>query len=126
MKLSELFPRRYASGGDLQGKAVALTISKVVFEVMRPSPRAKPEKKPVVYFEEATKGVILGRTLAYQIAEIVGSEDTDHWPNTHVVLFPVPMKVAGVDRIAIRARKLTQPANGKAIPPPTLQDEDDF
>jgi len=105
MKVSELFPRKYAVGADLEGKPVTLTISRVVIETMRPNPQADDQRKAVIYFKGATKGIILSsKKLAYQIAEIAGTEEMNDWPGTQVVLYPVPMQVAGKDRIAIRAR----------------------
>ena len=55
MKLDEIFPRKYATGADLQGRSVTLTISHVQCDTMRPNPRAKPEQKYVVYFQGAQK-----------------------------------------------------------------------
>lgn len=108
MKVSEMFPRRYATGEDLQGKAVTLTIARVAQEEMRPQAGAPPVKKHVVYFKGAVKGVILSRTLAYQIADAVGDEDTAAWPGKRVTLYPVPLQVAGQNRVAIRARPATE------------------
>jgi hypothetical protein len=108
MKIPEMFPRKYASGDDLNGKAVTLTIAKLQQEEMRPG-GAAPVKKWVLYFEGAQKGVILTRTLAVQIAEALGDDDTDGWPGKRVILYPVPMTVAGRRVTAIRARA----ANGK-------------
>ncbi len=121
MKLDQMFPKKYASGADLQGKDVSLTITQVRTERMRPHPNAKEEAKYVVYFAEATKGVILSRTLANQIDDAVnGDGDTDNWTGKRVTLYPKPMRVAGRDRIAIRARAAT---NGNGEPPATLQDD---
>jgi len=122
MKISELFPRKYATGADLNGKPATLTIARVTQEEMRPNPNAKPEAKWVLYFKGAQKGIVLSRTLAQQIAEITGEDDTDHWPGKRVTLYPVPMTVAGQARVAIRARK---PTNGTEPPPSSLTDDQD-
>jgi hypothetical protein len=103
MKVSEMFPRKYASGDDLNGKPATLTIKRLSQEEMRPG-GAAPVKKWVVYFEGAQKGVILTRTLAGQIAEALGDDNTDGWPGKRVTLFAVPMNVAGRQVKAIRAR----------------------
>jgi len=104
MKLSKMFPRRYATGADFDGKAFTLTVSKVTSEKMRPQPNAPEIDKWVIYFNETQKGVVLNRTLAYQIAEILGSDDTDHWTGQKITLYPQPMTVAGKKVSAIRAR----------------------
>ncbi len=117
MKLKEMFPRRYATGDDLQGKAVTLTILRVAEEKMRPNPGSPPVDRWVLYFDKAKKGVILSRTLAYNVAEALGSEDTNEWIGKAITLYPEPMNVAGKKRTAIRARKadendITQPNSG--------------
>jgi len=104
MKLSQMFPRRFATGEDLQGQPVNLTISKVAQEKMRLQPNAPEVGRWVIYFKEAQKGVILSRTLAYQVGEAVGDEETDHWIGKRVTLYPLPMMVGGKRVTAIRAR----------------------
>ena len=126
MKLSEMFPKKYASGADFKDKAVTLTIALIRTERMRPQPGAPEVQKFVIYFENATKGVILCKTLSYEIADAIGcdeDEDTSNWTGKRVTLYPVPMMVAGKRRIAIRARKPAA-SNGTAPPPATLSDEE--
>ena len=108
MKLNDLFPRKYATGEDLAGKSVTLTISHLRLEKMIPTPGTAPVEKWVVYFKEAQKGVVLSKILATQIAQAVGSEDTDAWPGKRVMLYPEEVNVAGKPRTAIRARKAIQ------------------
>jgi len=104
MKLNDLFPRKYATGEDLAGKSVTLTISHLRLEKMIPTPGTAPVEKWVVFFKEAQKGIVLSKTLAFQISKAVGSEDTDDWVGKKVVLYPEPVNVAGYTRTAIRAR----------------------
>ena len=104
MKLSQMFPRRYATGEDLQGKSITVTISQVNREKMRPQPNAPEVEKWVVYFQDARKGIVLNRTLAYQIADILGSDETEDWIGKTITLYPQPMTVAGRQVTAIRAR----------------------
>ncbi len=104
MKLNDLFPCKYATGEDLAGKSVTLTISHLRLEKMIPTPGTAPVEKWVVFFKEAQKGIVLSKTLAFQISKAVGSEDTDDWVGKKVVLYPEPVNVAGYTRTAIRAR----------------------
>lgn len=122
MKLNTLFPAKYATGSDLL-KPANLTIARVVMEDMHPAPGAPAVSKPVIYFSGATKGIILTRPLAYQIAEIHG-DDTDQWTGKRIQLYSQPMNVAGQQRQAVRARRadhagVNQPA------PATLQQEEE-
>jgi len=125
VKVNELFPKKYACGADLQGKAVTMTIARIEIIMMRPHPQAKQERKGVVYFEGAQKSVILSsRAMADQIAEIAGTDEMNAWPGTRITLYPEPMTVAGKARIAIRARA-PLPENGTTAPPATLQDDEE-
>ena len=108
MKLKEMFPRKYATGEDLAGKTPTVTIAGVAVEKMRPSPQSTEVQKFVIYFQETKKGVVLSRTLAQQIARAVGSDDTDNWPGKRLKLYPEPMTVAGVNRVAIRAKAVSK------------------
>lgn len=113
MKLREMYPSRYATGEDLGGKPVAMTILGVVAELMRPGPGQPEKEKFVIYFQGAKKGVVLSRTLARQIARAVGSDDTEAWTGKKVTLIPEPMTVGGEPRIAIRVQL---PAQAPADP----------
>lgn len=104
MKLNDLFPRKYAAGEDLQGRPFTVTISHLQLEKMTPTPGAAPVEKWVVFFKETQKGVVLSKTLATQIAQAVGSDDTDNWSGKKVVIYPETVNVAGKTRIAIRAK----------------------
>jgi hypothetical protein len=127
MKLVEMYPRRYATGEDLQGKAITLTIVKITREKMHPQPNSPEVEKWVLYFKEAKKGVVLNRTLAYQLAEILDSEETDDWLGKSITLYPQPMSVAGRKVTAIRARaaKSAPAAAAESIPPSLAEEEDD-
>lgn len=106
MKIGEMYPTKYATGSDLGGRPVTLTIQAVRAEKMRPNQAADEVTKYVVYFVEARKGVVLNKTLAHQIAELTGSDDTDNWGGKRVTLYPESIVVAGVPRVAIRARAI--------------------
>ena len=127
MKLTQMFPKRYATGEDLQGRAITLTIASISCEKMHPQANAPEVEKWVVYFEEAKKGVVLNRTLAYQIAEFLGSEETDDWIGKRITLFPQPMTVAGKKVTAIRARavKGAPEMTGEAIPTSLVEEDED-
>jgi hypothetical protein len=122
-----MYPRRYATGEDLQGKAITLTIASIALEKMHPQANAPEVEKWVMYFKEARKGVVLNRTLAYQIAEFLGSEETDDWLGKSITIYPQPMTVAGkkVTAIWARAAKIQPGAAGEAIPPSLVEEDDD-
>ena len=104
MKLDEMFPRKYLSGTDLQGKHVTVTIARVVKEKMYTRPGEGPQDKYVVFFDGKEKGLILGKLIASQIAKAVGSDDTQYWTGKRVVLYPESVTVGGQPYTAIRVR----------------------
>ena len=87
MQIDKMFPRKYATGSDLEGP-VTLSIERVQSEKMRPNPQNPEMNKWVVYFQGAQKGVVLSRTLAEQIAQAVGSDETNDWIGNEITLFP--------------------------------------
>jgi hypothetical protein len=107
MKLSDMFPSRYVKGEELNGRSVTVTISKVQPEKMRPNPQSPEVTRYVLYTRESKKGVVLSKTTATQIAQAVGSVETDEWIDKQITLYPEPMTVAGVQRVAIRVREAT-------------------
>lgn len=122
MKLSQMFPSKYASAADLNGRPSTLIISKIVQDAVNRENGL--ENVFVVYFryiqdgapKDTQKGVILSRRLAEQIAEAVGSDDTDQWVGKSVVLYPTTVHAFGKDHLVFGARKAPQPtpaASGK-------------
>lgn len=121
MKISQVYPRKYATGEDLKGKAYSLTVKNVALETVHPQPGAPAEDKPVIYFDGTAKGIILGPALARQIASILG-DDTDAWTGKRITIYPQPMRVAGKEVTAIRARAAT---NGPSAPPETMTEDEE-
>jgi hypothetical protein len=122
MKISEMFPKKYASGEDLKGQTPTLAIESLHREQMHPQPGSPAVEKWVIYFKGASKGIILSAPLARQIAQVLHDEETNNWIGKKVTLYGDPMTVAGKSRVAIRAKAA---ANGETPPPAGLQDPDD-
>ena len=118
MKLDEMFPSRYVKGQDLNGRAMTVTIERIQLEGMRPNPQSPELEKYVLYTTEGKKGIVLSKTLAIQIARILGIDESDEWKGKKVTLFPTPMIVAGVQRVAIRAREVKDDRIVSEIPLP--------
>lgn len=108
MKLNNMFPRKYASGADLNGQSVTVTVQSMTIDKLSPHPGQPPMDRYILHFAETQKGVILSRTLTEQIASILHSDDTEEWIGRKITLFPQPLTVAGKSRIAIRAKKPAQ------------------
>lgn len=119
MKLNEAFPTKYLSAGDLaHEKYYQLTIRLVQFEEIG----QKKERKPVAYFNETEKGLVLNKTNSFVVAELTGSDDTDDWPGHRIAIYRTEVAFAGdmVDTIRVQKRKFPKPG---AAPAPALASE---
>jgi hypothetical protein len=82
MKIGAAFPGQFIKAADLQGKRVSVVIDRVEMEDIG------GETKPVVHFRNKERGLVLNKTNANAIWGINGSDDTDDWPGTSMILFP--------------------------------------
>jgi len=85
MNFKKSFPSKYLSVTDLANRPVAATIKSVSAENVGPAEAA--ELKLVVRFEEPdVKPLVCNLTRAEAIAELAGSEDTDNWVGTRILI----------------------------------------
>ena len=108
MNINTIYPRRFATGDDLCGQTPTLPVRAVTME------QVGPAQKPVVWFEGARKGIVMGAVLARQIAAVLGPE-TDAWTGQTIQLYTVRIKVNGEFRIGIRARAPQEPQQGLRV-----------
>lgn len=126
MKVNDAFPSTYLKQSDLGGKRVLVTIDHVKVEDVGQG--ADQERKPVVYFRKAEKGMVLNRGNADSITSIVGDDETDNWGGHQVVLYVDPSVMFGGKRVG-GIRVAAPPAgHGKpsAPPPPPPEIVDGF
>ena len=106
--------------GDLQGRRVVVTIARVAAEnvAAKDSP---PEMKPVLYLEGKEKSLVLNRTNAGRIAEVVGSRRLSDWVGQRILLYPTTTDYNGkrVDCIRVDA-----PQSVTAPPPPPVHGDE--
>ena len=102
MKISQLFPSKYVKAADLNGKTVTLTIAKLVVEELGHG--TEKERKPVLYFQKATKGLVLNRTNAMTIAGLYGDE-SDDWEGKRISIYPTRIRAFGSMQDTIRVRE---------------------
>ena len=97
MNINEAFPSKYIKATDLNGSAVKITIREVRIEDLG------DENKPVAYFENKTKGLVLNRTNWRMIAELHGDE-TEDWVGKPIEIYAdkVPFQGRIVDAVRVR------------------------
>jgi hypothetical protein len=91
-----------SKAADLNGKTITLTIAKLVVEELGHG--NEKERKPVLYFQKATKGLVLNRTNAMTIASLYGDE-SDDWPGKRISIYPTRVRAFGSMQDTIRVRE---------------------
>jgi len=77
MDINTAFPSKWLKSEDVQGAPVIATITSC--EMVTLKTEGGEDIKPAVFFEETEKGLILNRTNANMIADLLKSEDTEQW-----------------------------------------------
>jgi hypothetical protein len=126
MKINEAFPSKYLKASDAEDGDLVLTIVRVKMETIGQG--AKAEQKPVVYFKEVEKGMVLNKTNAKMIEKIAKSDDTDDWPGIAVRVIATEVEFQGDLVMSLRVRE-PQRVKGKTqareqTEAPALEDSD--
>jgi hypothetical protein len=112
MKISTAFPSKYLKAADLQDRNVTVVMDTVELEDVGDN-----ERKPVVYFQGKTKGLVLNKTNARTIAAGYG-DDTAGWRGRPIMLFSAMVDFRGDTVEAIRVRMPpARPAAAVQAPP---------
>ena len=82
-KANDLYPSKYLSAGDLKGKRLQATVTKVEIEEFLND--GEKQLKPVVHFKQKIKPFVANKTNVNIMAKLLG-EDTDDWANKTVGL----------------------------------------
>lgn len=122
MNIDSAFPSNYLKASDLGDASPVVVIDRVEIE---PVGRDK-EMKPILYFQGKDKGVVLNKTNANKIAQLLGTKDTDEWHGQRVRLYATETEFGGetVECIRIKAAGTTA-APVKRAPEPMADADDD-
>ena len=115
--VSDAFPSPYLKAADLNNRTIKLKVEKVVFEEIG----QEKDKKPVIYFVDVKKGLVLNRTNATTIGSVHGQE-FEGWTGKEIELFSMMVPFNGQNVAAIRVRAAPE----EPVPPrPTRADPND-
>lgn len=124
MNIQDAFPSKFLKASDLQGMEPIVTIDQVKYE---PVGKDK-EMKAVLYFKGKEKGLVLNKTNANKITELLQSGITEEWQGQRVRLFATETQFGGdmVDCIRVKAASSNGAAKGqpKTAPVPRRPVED--
>lgn len=95
---NDLFPSKWLKASDLEGDST-MTIKKVEIEEVG----LEQEEKPVVYFNETEKGLILNVTNGRSIRSHYGQQIAN-WIGRQVTLYSTQVDAFGETHDAIRIR----------------------
>lgn len=101
MRISESYPSKYVRADDLGGQDRTVKIRACVEEELGQG--AERVVKPVLYFDNREKGLVLNKMNATAIAEDYG-DDTGAWTGRDIVLFVQKVTFQGKLTPAIRVR----------------------
>ena len=107
---------RYLKGEHLKGRKVTATIVELTIEETHANGRA--EDKPVLYFKESKRGLILSPTNQRTLRAMFGDEVTA-CIGKRVQLEAVPVRVAGRDTLPVRINPAPQPTTPAPTTPTT-------
>ena len=113
MNINDMKESRFVAQKDVR-EPKTLTISKLGQDNV--AGEDKPEElRWVLYFKEASKGLVLNQTNSQLAAMVTGSEESDDWPGKKVELFVDPTISYG-GKIVGGVRIRPAPTGGEAAP----------
>lgn len=115
MRIGEAFPSNYLKFSDCEPD-ITLTITNCTMDELGQG--AEKETKPVLHFKETDKGLVLNKTNANTIQEVLKSDDTDNWIGKRITLGAAEVEYAGRVMMGIRVRLRVA---GGSSPAPTQQ-----
>lgn len=115
--LNELFPSNRLKAEDAEHEDLILTIDHVDVETFDNG------AKPVLYFRNEKRSLVLNKTNAQTIAKLHGN-DTDQWAGKRIALYATEVEFKGDTVLGLRVR-LRAPKPAAAKPVPAGTDDDD-
>jgi hypothetical protein len=111
MKMSDVFTSKYMKASDLNGSEQVMKIAGCYMEEVG----ADKDEKPVLYFENQQKGLVLNRTNSDRLVHRYG-DDTAKWEGGHVRVYSELVSYQGKQIEGIRLQPTKAPAPSDEIP----------
>jgi len=118
LTINDLYPSRFLKVEDIGDDDLILTIDSI--EIMQLGD--SNEEKPVLYFREIKKGLVLNVTNGKTIAKNFGDKVAG-WIDKRISLYKTEVEFAGRTQLGIRIR--LRPTK-KLAPPPLPQEPEEF
>lgn len=101
MNMNDVFPSKYIKAADLGGQVSIKTMNFVQMEEM-----GDGEQKPVLYFQNEQKGLVLNKTNTQRIVTLYGQE-SGGWAGKELELYPDLAEFRGTTTECVRVRRPT-------------------
>lgn len=109
MKVNDFFPSKYLKASDLQGRALRVIIDRI--DIVDLGGEGKPgDTKPVVSLRDRKKQLVLNKTNAMTLANVLGDE-TDAWTGKEIEVYPATTSMQGRMVECIRVKLPAEPAD---------------
>lgn len=102
--IGDYFPTKYLRAADIKVDTT-VTIARIEDAIMG------DDTKPVVFFSEFEKGLVLNKTNGLHIAQLLGSEKFSEWVGKQITLCQMPVQFKGEVIQAIRVKAGSPPAS---------------
>jgi hypothetical protein len=112
MNIDQAFPSKYVASGELPDQGIAVTIKHIQIEDLQNERGSS--RKPVLYFENCTKGMVLNKTNALLIAAQHGKE-MDAWIGKTITIYPTQCSMGAEIVPCIRVRGLRTVPLGQGV-----------
>ena len=122
MNINDAYPSNYLRASDLKGRNIPVVIDRIEQE------KVGNDTKMVLYFQNKSKGMILNKTNANNIAALY-SPETDAWAGRQLIIFEAMVDFKGQTVPALRVRGPQPKDNGHkptmapSYPPKTPVDD---
>lgn len=112
--VNDLYPSKseWLKCDDVPDDGLTVTIDS--YEVRDFNNDGKRDRKPVLYFKEDVKALVLNKTNALTITNIVGSGELDDWVGHKITMVPREVEFAGKQVWAIRIQSPRRQTNRAA------------
>ena len=112
MKKTDVYPSKYIRSEDIGDNEVKVVIDRIEIEALKDD---GSEEKPIMYFKNKTKGMVVNPTNWDRLAYLFGDE-SDDWPGNAIILYTELVNYQGKVTKGLRVKQVPKTQSAKASP----------
>ncbi len=119
MKVKKMYASNYLSAADIEDENLTLTVE----EVREEEVGQQRDLRPVVYFKEVDKGLVLNKTNMNTICDVLKSDESNDWVGQRITLYTAEIEFQGrmVEGIRVKLRAPKAASAGQQVPAQTVR-----